>query len=191
MTAFSKACRGILPRSVENRLAGVSRRAETILGGTMWIKRQVLCLLLSLSFLSPVLPLEQYSETPTVKLLTLDEVFNQFDLELGVLRLQSENETRRFKILEKQTHSDQLIINSLQTQSTKDKESLTKLEESQKKDKDRLAGLQTLLKEAEKSIRDEAIRMQAEKVKAGIIGTAAGIGIGAAVVGITWYFTTR
>ena len=157
----------------------------------MWIKRQVFCLLLLLSCLSPVFSLEPLSEKPEDPQMKLLEIFNQLEAELLILRLQSANETKQYQILEKQRIDDQNTIASLMSQSEKDSVSLTRLEESQRKDRDRLIALETSLKEAGQSLKDEALRMQSEKFKVGIIGTAAGVVAGAAVVGILWYFKTN
>jgi ABC-type transport system involved in cytochrome c biogenesis permease subunit len=46
--------------------------------------------------------------------------------------------------------------------------------------------LENSLKEAEKSIIEQALKMQSEKVKVGIIGTAVGLVAGSATVGIIW-----
>lgn len=152
----------------------------------MWTKRLVICLLSLVYCLSPVLCLEPLSGEPIEIPNTLDEIFNLLEQELMILRIQSEKETRQLQILEKQRNRDQNIINSLQTQSTQDKESLTKLEKLQENDKTRLTELESSLKEAEKSIIDQAMQMQNEKVKVGIIGTAVGLVAGSATVGIIW-----
>lgn len=157
----------------------------------MWTKRLVICLLSLVYCLSPVLCSEQLSEMLIEKPQTLDEVWNLLELESQIWYQLMQKKIEQYKILESQRKSDQDIIKNLQNQLMQDKKSLTNLEELQVKSLNRITELETLLKEAENLLQAEAIRMQAEKVKAGIIGTAVGLVAGSATVGIIWLLNTN